>query len=175
MTPGKKMTFMGTEFAQFREWDYENQLEWFMLDYPRHNEMQQFIAELNNFYLENKELWEIDTSWDGYEWISANDGDNNIISYKRKAIDSSELIIAINFAPVTRENYCLNVDTPGKYKEVLTTDEIRFGGKGVVNADVIKTSQYKNQSGKIQNYININLPALSGVIIRKVNGRARRV
>lgn len=174
-TPGKKMTFMGTEFAQFREWDYENPLEWFMLDYPKHKEMQGFIAEINNFYLENKALWEIDTSWDGFEWINANDGDNNIISYKRKAIDSSELIVVINFAPVTRENYGVPVEMPGKYKEVLSTDEARFGGNGIVNGEILKTAKYQNQSGKENHYININLPALSGIVIRKVNGRARRV
>ena len=174
-TPGKKMTFMGTEFAQFREWDYENQLEWFMLDYPRHKEMQDYIAELNNFYLENKQLWEIDTSWDGYEWINANDGDNNVISYKRKAIDGSELTIVINFSPISRYDYQIDVDAPGKYKEVLSSDEERFGGRGLLNSEIIKTAKYQNQSGKEINYIKINLPALSGVVFRKINGRARRV
>lgn len=173
--PGKKMTFMGTEFAQFREWDYENQLEWFMLDYPRHTEMQRFVSVLNNFYLENKELWEIDNSYDGYEWIEANQGDLNIISYKRKAIDSSELIIVINFSPVKRENYRINVSQAGNYREVLTTDELRFGGTGNVNKGIIKSAKTLTQTGEIQNYIDINLPALSGVVFRKVNGRVRRV
>lgn len=173
--PGKKMTFMGTEFAQFREWDYENQLEWFMLDYPRHSEMQMFISELNSFYLENKELWEIDNSYDGYEWIEADQGDLNIIAYKRKAIDLSELLVVINFSPVKRENYRINVGQSGNYREVLSTDEIRFGGFGNVNKNIIKSDKAITQSGKIQNYIDINLPALSGVVIRKVNGRVRRV
>ena len=166
---------MGTEFAQFREWDYENQLEWFMLDYPRHTEMQRFVSVLNNFYLENKELWEIDNSYDGYEWIEANQGDLNIISYKRKAIDSSELIIVINFSPVKRENYRINVSQAGNYREVLTTDELRFGGTGNVNKGIIKSAKTLTQTGEIQNYIDINLPALSGVVFRKVNGRVRRV
>ncbi len=173
--PGKKMTFMGTEFAQFREWDYENQLEWFMLDYPRHAEMQKFVSVLNNFYLENKQLWEIDNSWDGYEWINPNDKDFNIISFKRKAIDSSELMVIINFSPVTRENYQLNVKEEGNYQEVLTTDEFQFGGKGVTNSKVLKSAKYSDQSGKNNYFININLPALGGVIIRKLEGRARRV
>ena len=166
-TPGKKMTFMGTEFAQFREWDYENQLEWFMLDFPRHAQMQQFVADLNNFYLENGALWEIDTSWDGYEWIDANNGDENIISYKRKSIDSTELIVVINFSPVTREGFCLPVESFGKYKEVLTSDEERYGGKGIVNKDVLKAETYIDQNGKEKCYVKFNLPALSGVVIRK--------
>ena len=173
--PGKKMTFMGTEFAQFREWDYENQLEWFMLDFPRHKEMQHFIAALNNFYLANKELWEIDNSWDGYEWIEPNESDWNIISYKRRSIDKSELIIVINFSPVTRENYTVKVNEPGKYEELLNSDEFSYGGKGIINGKNIKTSQYDCESGEKQNYFNINLPSNGAVILRKINGKTRRV
>lgn len=173
--PGKKMTFMGTEFAQFREWDYVNQLEWFMLDYPRHKEMQAFIAELNNFYLANKELWEIDNSWDGYEWIETNESEWNIISFKRKAIDKSELIIVVNFSPVTRNNYTVKIDNAECYDEVFTSDEYRFGGKGITNGKNIKSKEYQDQSGKNQNYVNINLPANGAVILRKSSRKARRV
>ncbi len=173
--PGKKMTFMGTEFAQFREWDYENQLEWFMIDYPRHAEMQRFVSYLNNFYLDNKELWEIDNSYDGYEWIEHSQSDINVISYKRKAIDLSELIVVINFSPVKRENYRINVSQPGNYREVLNSDEFQFGGNGNVNNGVIKTFKETDYEGEIKNYVNINLPPLSGIILRKVNGRVRRV
>jgi len=173
--PGKKMTFMGTEFAQFREWDYQNQLEWFMLDYPRHSQMQEFISTLNNFYLENRELWEIDTSWDGYEWIQSDDGNANVISYKRKAIDGSELIMIINFSPIKRDGYQINLKSKGEYEEVFSSDEYRFGGNGNLNGEKIKTAKYQDESGKEQNYIKINLPALSGIIIRQVKGRARRV
>ena len=132
---------MGTEFAQFREWDYKNQLEWFMLDFPRHKEMQDFIASLNNFYLANKQLWEIDNSWDGYEWIEPNESNWNIISFKRKAIDKSEIIIIVNFSPVTRENYTVKVNKSGKYEEIFNTDEFCYGGKGIINGKNIKTSQ----------------------------------
>ena len=170
--PGKKMMFMGTEFAQFREWDYENQLEWFMLRYPRHEEMQRFVSEINNFYLGNKELWEIDNSWDGYEWIETNQSDLNVISYKRMSIDRSELIVVVNFSPVYREDYRVAVDKPGSYKEVLTTDEFRFGGNGLENKGVIKT---KTDPGKTNNYFEINLPPYSGLIFRKSKGRVRRV
>ena len=173
--PGKKMTFMGTEFAQFREWDYANQLEWFMLDFPRHKEMQSFIAELNNFYLENKQLWEIDTSWEGYEWIDANDADNNVIAYKRKAIDQSELVIVVNFSPISREGYFLNVGEQGVYKEELNSNMSCFGGNGMASEGIVETSKQVNQNGEEINGIKINLPALSGLIYRKINGRVRRV
>ena len=173
--PGKKMTFMGTELAQFREWDYENQLEWFMLDFQRHREMQGFISSLNNFYLANKELWEIDNSWDGYEWIETNESNWNIISFKRKAIDKSELLIVVNFSPITRENYTVKLDESGKYEEIFNSDEYSYGGKGITNGKNIKSNDYEDQFGKKQNYININLPANSAVIIRKISGKARRV
>ena len=172
--PGKKLTFMGTEYGQFREWDYDNSLEWFMLDFPRHRHMQEFISELNGFYLENKELWEIDNSWDGYEWINANDGDANVISYKRKAVDNSELIVVINFSPIKRERYHIDVGESGEYEEVFSSDKESFGGNNFLNEKSIKTSKYTNKDGKEQNYLNINLPALSGVIIRKVKGGVRR-
>ena len=173
--PGKKMTFMGTEFAQFREWDFEHQLEWFMLDFPRHSQMRDYIAELNNFYLESKQLWEIDGSWDGYEWVDANNVDDNVIAYKRKAIDKSELIVVINFSPVTRNEYCIPVTEEGEYLEVLNSDETKFGGKGIVNKEVLKTEKHNDEQGNESDYIKINLPALSGVIIRKKSGRVRRV
>ena len=172
--PGKKMTFMGTEYAQFREWDYENELEWFMLKYPRHAEMQRFIAHLNNFYLENKELWEIDNSWDGYKWIDANQSDINVISYKRIAIDGSELIIVVNFSPVTREGYRINVEKSGKYQEVLSTDEYRFGGNNILNDKPIKSAKYQNESQEKQNYIEIRLPSYGAVILRRIDGRAKK-
>ena len=167
--PGKKMMFMGTEFAQFREWDYENQLEWFMLKYPRHSEMQEFVSFLNNFYLQNKALWEIDDSWDGYEWIEANQSDFNVISYKRKSINGEDdLIIVINFSPILRENYYLSVDKDGFYEEALSTDEVCFGGTGILNQGKIEAKKQINHNGGIQNHIEINLPPLSAVIIRKV-------
>ncbi len=173
--PGKKMTFMGTEFAQFREWDYENQLEWFMTDFPRHAQMQEFIADLNNFYLSKKQLWEIDNSWDGYEWIEANESEWNIISFKRKATDKSELIVVVNFSPVTRENYTVKVNSFGEYEEIFNTDHYKYGGKGVVNQKSVQASVYTDDFGKKQNYFNINLPQNGAVILRKVGKKARRV
>ena len=134
--------------------------------------MQRFVSEINNFYLGNKELWEIDNSWDGYEWIETNQSDLNVISYKRMSIDWSELIVVVNFSPVYREDYRVAVDKPGNYKEVLTTDEFRFGGNGLENKGVIKT---KTDPGKTNNYFEINLPPYSGLIFRKSKGRVRRV
>lgn len=164
--PGKKMTFMGCEYAQFREWDYENQLEWFMLDYPRHAEMQRFVAELNNFYLASPELWEIDTDWDGFQWIDADDAGANVITYRRIDTDGHELIVALNFSAVDRRGYCLKVPSSGSYKEVFSTDAFRFGGRNILNEVPLKSGNMPGDDSK-QKYIFIDLPAMGGTIIRK--------
>lgn len=166
--PGKKLMFMGTEFAQFREWDYENQLEWFMLEYPRHSEMQRFVGALNNFYLQNKELWEIDDSWEGFEWIDADLRDMNVISYRRKAKDGSELIVAINFSALRYDNFTIKVPKRGKYEEIFTTDMYNFGGKGILNSEPIKTTTDEETK---ESSIKVTIAPLSGIIIKKLPGR----
>lgn len=169
--PGKKLMFMGTEYAQFREWDFENQLEWFMTEYPRHIEMQRFVAEINKFYLENSELWEIDDSWDGFEWIEADLADLNIIAYRRKNKKGKELITVLNFAPVERERFRLKVPKLGRYEEVLTTDKYEFGGKNVLNSDGMRSHPITDKEGNKLSVIDIHLPALGGVILRKQIGK----
>lgn len=96
--PGKKMLFMGTEFAQFREWDYKNSLEWFMLDYPIHRAMREYTASLNRFYLEHSELWELDFDNSGFLWLLADEAQKNVVAYKRYDSKGNSLIIAINFS-----------------------------------------------------------------------------
>lgn len=165
--PGKKLTFMGTEFAQFREWDYENQLEWFMTDYPRHIEMQRFLRELNHVYLENAPLWEIDDSWDGFSWIDPDQADLNIISYRRRDKKGRELIMVLNFSPVVREGYTLLVPKMGRYEEILTTDRYEFGGRNRLNEEAVRSMAITDENGSRKNQITITLPALGGVILKK--------
>ena len=98
--PGKKLTFMGTEFAQFREWDHLSELEWFMLGYDQHRYMRDFIRELNLFYTRRRELWELDFDPKGFEWIYADENDKNMIAYKRLASDGDEILIFTNFSGI---------------------------------------------------------------------------
>ena len=133
--PGKKLTFMGTEFAQFREWDYENQLEWFMTEYPRHIEMQRFVNGINHLYLDTPALWEIDDGWDGFEWIEADLAELNILAYRRRDKRGREVIVVLNFAPVKREGFALTVPKMGRYEEIFSTDPYEFGGKNILNED----------------------------------------
>ena len=96
--PGKKLMFMGTEYAQFREWDFDNSLEWFMLDYIQHSRMQEYVRELNSFYLSRSELWERDFTPIGFDWILADEADKNTVVYRRINNKGESIIVAINFS-----------------------------------------------------------------------------
>lgn len=127
--PGKKMLFMGQEYGQFREWDYENQLEWFMTDYAPHKKLQIYVAALNRFYLDTPALWEIDDSWAGFGWLEPDDRDNNVLAFRRFDRRGGELVVVLNFGPIGRMQYPLTIPA-GKpyYATVFSSDEIRYGG-----------------------------------------------
>lgn len=139
--PGKKLMFMGCEIGQFREWDFGGQIEWFLLDYEAHAKLQHFVAELNHFYLENPPLYEIDGSWDGFEWIEPNDKERSILSYRRKDKKGEELLVVVNFTPVVYRDFALRVPFEGRYKEVLNSDDPRFGGEGNINGGELVASE----------------------------------
>ena len=139
--PGKKLIFMGTEFGQFKEWDYKNELDWCLLDFPAHQKLHRFFNEINHFYLKNSELWEQDFSWKGFSWIANDDYQNSIISFKRKNKKGNELIIVCNFQPVERKNYLIGVEKDGVYSEVFSTEYEEFGGKGSkMKENIVSTS-----------------------------------
>ena len=128
--PGKKMLFMGTEFAQFREWDYDNSLEWFMLDYPKHKQFRDYVSSINRFYLTRPELWEIDFSQDGFSWLLPDEKEKNIVAYRRYSIKNSSLLILLSFSgaeqrvtvPVEYDKLSLLFATDSGYKaEELVT------------------------------------------------------
>ena len=128
--PGKKLNFMGNELAQFIEWNYTQGLDWMLLDYDRHRQMQAFVRELNHFYLEHPQLWENDSDWDGFQWIDCDDRDRSIVTFRRISRSGSELVVLCNFCPVVREHYRVGLPKAGWYVPVLNTDELRFGGYG---------------------------------------------
>lgn len=165
--PGKKLTFMGTEFAQFREWDYKNQLEWFMTDYPRHAEMQRFVKKLNHFYLDNPALWEIDDTWDGFEWTYADLADENIYVYRRKDKRGGELTVVLNFAPVEHTKYPIPVPKLGRYEEVISTDRYEYGGKNRINGTAVRTRLVTDENGNKKNVVDVTIPPLGGFILKK--------
>jgi 1,4-alpha-glucan branching enzyme len=162
--PGKKLNFMGYEVGQFIEWDYNKEIDWFLLDYEYHKKLNIFIKDLNEFYLLSSELWELDFSWDGFKWISNDDYEQNIIAFKRIDKTKNELIVVVNFSPVRRNNYLIGVDK-GIYMEVFNSDEVKYGGTGTTNEGPI-TSTNDPLHGYDSN-ISLTLPPLSAIFLRK--------
>ena len=167
--PGKKLMFMGTEFAQFKEWDYMAGIDFCLLDFETHNNMHKFIRALNLFYLDSKELYEVDFSWDGFEWLVADDNNQNVLVFSRKDKGGGELVFAVNFSPNDQLNYSFGVD--GKeYEEVFNSDSVDYGGKNILNGIVkAQKTKYKGKDYKL----TIKIPALSGVFLRRKNKKIR--
>lgn len=173
--PGKKLQFMGTEFAQKNEWNYEKELEWGLLQYPEHQKAQAFFKAVNHFYLSRPELWEVDFSWEGFEWISNDDYKQSVIAFRRKAKDGRELVAVCNFVPVQRENYCIGVPYRGVWAEVFSSDAQEFGGGGVTNGSAIKTQDVPMHG--CDQSISLTLPGCSVFFlecVKKTPKRARR-
>ena len=128
--PGKKLQFMGGEIGQFIEWNYMQGLDWMLLDFDMHKKTQLFFKDLNHFYLEHDPLWADDISWNGYQWIQPDDGDNSLIAFRRMGTDKKDLLVVCNFTPVTRDRYRLGVPEAGRYECIFTSDDLKYGGTG---------------------------------------------
>ena len=129
--PGKKLLFMGQEFAQLREWSEERELDWFLLDNPDHKHIQNWVKKLLHIYRKNPALYELDSSWGGFEWINANDADRSIYSFIRKSKDGkNQLLFVCSFTPVARPDYRVGVPAKKTYKLILDSDSEEFGGCG---------------------------------------------
>ena len=129
--PGKKLLFMGQEFAQLREWSEERELDWFLLDNPGHKHIQNWVKKLLHIYRKNPALYELDSSWGGFEWINANDADRSIYSFIRKSKDGkNQLLFVCSFTPVARPDYRVGVPAKKTYKLILDSDSEEFGGCG---------------------------------------------
>ena len=171
--PGKKLQFMGTEFAQKNEWNFEKELEWSLLQYPEHQQAQAFFKAVNHFYLSRPELWEIDFSWEGFEWISNDDYKQSVIAFRRKAKDGRELVAVCNFVPVQRENSCIGVPYRGVWAEVFSSDAQEFGGGGVTNGTAIKTQDVPMHG--CEQSISLTLPGDSVFFLECVKKTPKRV
>ena len=161
--PGKKLNFMGNEFAQFDEWNYNKGLDFMLLDFEKHKKMHDFSKKLNNFYISNSEMYEIDYSWEGFKWLTADDNFNNVIAFERRNKRGDVIICVCNFSPVRHEGYRIGVDE-GTYLEVLNSNETRFGGSGKLCGDV--ESEHFKVNG-YDNSIKINLEPNTAVYFKK--------
>ncbi len=129
--PGKKLNFMGYEFGQFKEWDYHEGLEFFLRDqYELHGKLSEYVKELNNFYKNTPAFYEIEDSWDGFEWLAPDDADRNIVSFIRRDRAGNEVIMIASFSGADAPDYLLGVNKRGKYRVVFYSDEEKYGGNG---------------------------------------------
>ena len=161
--PGKKLLFMGQEFGQTREWNEDRSLDWDLLSYDNHRQMQDFSAKLNNFYRSNPALYETDYDPEGFSWVSCEDADHSLVSFMRYSKNSAQkLFVICNFTPVEYKAYKAAVPFFGKYKEIFNSDAAEFGGGGMTNPRV-KQSKEGEVDGQEQ-YIEIALPPLSFVV-----------
>ena len=129
--PGKKLTFMGSEFGQFIEWNWQQPLDWLLLEYPKHAAMQRYVRELNRIYTATPALYQIDHSWDGFQWLNVNDRDRSAVAFMRMAPQQrSYLVCACNFTPVPIDDFVIGLPEDGTLQELMSSSEERFGGSG---------------------------------------------
>ncbi|MDR2753204.1 MAG: 1,4-alpha-glucan branching protein GlgB [Oscillospiraceae bacterium] len=126
--PGKKLLFMGQEFGQFIEWNFGQELDWLLLDYESHRQMQQFTQALNKFYKKNAPLWQQDDTGEGFRWISGDDAVNSVLAFRRADKSGNELLCVCNFTPATHAHYKIGCPAQGAWKIIFSTDEKKFGG-----------------------------------------------
>jgi 1,4-alpha-glucan branching enzyme len=162
--PGKKLLFQGCEFAQGREWNFDDSVDWYLLERHQHQGVKQIVADLNRLYRELPALHEVDFDSSGFEWIDCHDSSQSVLSYLRKSADSQQLVAAaFNFTPVPRENYRIGVPQAGFYREAINSDADLYGGSNVGNRGGVH-SEPVSWMGRA-NSIPLALPPLAGVIM----------
>ena len=128
--PGKKLLFMGQDFAQYQEWSEERELDWYLLDNPNNKSVNDFMKDLLHMYKENPALYELDCSWEGFEWINANDSYRGIFSFVRKSKDGkNNILCVVNFTPIAYDDYRVGVPKDGTYKLLINSESSKYGGE----------------------------------------------
>ncbi|MDD4556573.1 MAG: 1,4-alpha-glucan branching protein GlgB [Alphaproteobacteria bacterium] len=165
--PGKKLMFMGCEFAQDWEWNANESLRWHLLDYPMYKSMQDYVRDLNFMYRANPSLYEQDFNYQGFEWIDHSNADDSVVSYIRKGNDPRDYTITIcNFTPVVRTDYRIGVNEKCAYQEIFNSDDVKYWGSGVKNEGEIWASDYGWNFKS--NSIKLTLPPLSTIILKPI-------
>ena len=132
--PGKKLLFMGCEFAQEQEWSHERSLDWHLLEDPQHDGMRRLVRDLNRVYRDERALWEVDFEPAGFSWLEPNDAENNVVSFLRRSEDDEQVLVAAcNFTPVPRHDYRIGLPRGGRWREAINTDAEVYGGSNVGN------------------------------------------
>lgn len=162
--PGKKLFFMGGEFAQFIEWRFEAELDWLLLEYEMHRKYQTFTRAMNQLYLKECSFWKRDHDWSGFTWIDADNSEQSILVFCRYANPSEFVVVLINFQPISYETFRIGVPRLGTYKEIFNSDHEQFGGSHQLNSALLKA---QNVPWHQQRYsLEITVPPLAAVIFK---------
>jgi 1,4-alpha-glucan branching enzyme len=163
--PGKKLTFMGGEFGQWREWDHDTSLDWHLLDWEPHRGLQRLVADLNRLYTSQPALHEVEFDWHGFEWLDCHDADASVLSFVRRAKDPHDLVVvACNFTPVVRPDYRIGVPEAGFYREVLNTDSGAYGGSNAGNLGGLQAEPVPHLGRPYS--LRLTLPPLAAVVLK---------
>jgi 1,4-alpha-glucan branching enzyme len=161
--PGKKLLFMGCEFAQGTEWNFNQALDWYILDYSYHKGMQMLVKDLNKLYVAHPSLFQHDFDNQGFEWIDCHDVEQSIISYRRKT-ETENLIIILNFTPVPRDNYRIGVPESGVYEEIFNSDSEYYAGTNTGNSRAVTEDiPWMNQDQSV----SLTIPPLAGIVLKQ--------
>ncbi len=161
--PGKKLNFMGNEFAQGQEWKVNHELDWELLENKQHSGVQAAIRDLNFLYKNTVALHQLDFAAEGFSWIDCFDADQSVISYLRQTNDNRFVIIVLNFTPVSRTGYRIGVPVEGVYREIFNSDSTYYGGSNTGNAGCIATTG-RSWMGLPESIV-ISLPPLAGIVL----------
>ena len=162
--PGKKLMFMGCEFGQGREWNYDRSLDWHLLQQPLHSGLRRFVADLNRVYTSERALYEQDFSPAGFSWIDCNDHENSVVSLIRRDKDGGSVVALLNFTPVPRDGYRIGVPFAGAYDELINSDSAAYGGSNIGNAGVVFTEGIASHG--FDQSLRLALPPLSFLLLK---------
>lgn len=160
--PGKKLLFMGCEFGQGTQWDSNQTLDWYVLDYPLHKGLQTLVGDLNRLYQQQPALYKHDFDHQGFEWIDCHDAEQSVISYRRKD-EHQDLIMVLNFTPMVREHYRIGVPKTGDYTEIFNSDASEYYGSQVINGTL---SSDPISWMNLPHSISLTLPPLAGIVLQ---------
>ncbi|MFC2150074.1 1,4-alpha-glucan branching protein GlgB [Calditrichota bacterium] len=164
--PGKKLLFMGGEFAQWNEWDHESSLDWDLAQYDRHKGMQLLVSRLNQLYQASPALYQSESTESCFEWINASDSENSVFSFLRKDNQGNSIAVVLNFTPVVRENYIIGVPEAGEWREIFNSDEEEYGGSGQIVNGKVHTDDIE-YGGRYPCQLSLILPPLSVLFLEK--------
>jgi len=163
--PGKKLMFMGDEFAQGREWAHDSSLDWNLLNYPLHRGVLGWVEQLNRLYRREPALYVLDNDPAGFEWVDCNDNATSVLSLLRKSKSATETVLVVcNFTPVPREGYRVGVPSGGVWRELLNSDAVDYGGSGMGNLGRVEAED-KPAHGRPHSLI-LTLPPLAAVFLK---------